>query len=125
MPAEKFSRPVENMIAQIRGVPLDTSRSRPRDTRALGDLVEQLLHKHRIGMATPEDAIRDSWKEIVGAQIAHLCHPLRIDRSRTLIVGVGSPVVRQELFFHRAEVLKRIQAIPACHHIQAVSFRAG
>ena len=75
--------------------------------------------------ATPEDAVRDAWTEIVGAPIAHMCHPLRIDRERTLVVGVSNPVVRQELLFHKAGVLKRIQAIPACSHITDVSFRSG
>jgi hypothetical protein len=125
MPGKKFSRQVENLVAQMRGVPEDTSRSRLRESQPISGLVEQLLHKHRIGMATPEDAVRSAWSEIVGEPIANLCHPLRIDRERTLIVGVSNPVVRQELLFHRAAVLGRIRAIPACSHITDVSFRSG
>lgn len=125
MPGHKFSRKVENMIADLRGLPPDTSRSRLRDTTELGQLVERLLHKYRIGMATPEEAVRDGWKEIVGEVNAAFCHPLRIDRNRVLIVGVGNPVVRQELLFHKALVLSRIRAIPACQHILDVAFRSG
>jgi hypothetical protein len=125
VPDRQFSRTVENMIAEIRGVPVDDSQSRRRDTRSLSELTEHLLHKHRIGMKTPEEAIRDAWTEIVGAPNAEYCHPLRIDRERVLLVGVSNPIVRQELLFHKAVVLQRIKAIPACAQITDVVFRAG
>ncbi|HEX9782028.1 MAG TPA: DUF721 domain-containing protein [Opitutaceae bacterium] len=125
MPGYKFSRKVENMIADLRGLPRDGSRSRERESVGVSDLMDRILHKYRIGMATPEDAIRDGWKEIVGEANAGFCHPLRIDRNNVLIVGVSNPVVRQELLFHKALVLSRVRAIPACHHIENVSFRSG
>jgi hypothetical protein len=125
MPGAKFNRHVENLVANLRGLPENPSRARLRESRDIAGLVEQILHKHRIGMATPEDAVREAWPEIVGETIARLCHPLRIDRERTLIVGASNPVVRQELEFHKAGVLARIRAIPACAHITSVSFRAG
>ncbi|MBE2216353.1 MAG: DUF721 domain-containing protein [Opitutaceae bacterium] len=125
MPDPRFSRDVENLIAELRGLPTDLSRSKLRQTRGLGDVVEQLLHKYRIGMATPEDAIRQAWHEIVGEGNATFCHPLRIDRERTLVIGVSNPVVRQELLFHKATILQRIRAIPAAHHITDVAIRTG
>ena len=121
----KFSRAVENMVAEIRGLPPDTSHSKLRDTRTAGDMVDQILRKYRVGMTTPEEAIREAWTEIVGAPNAEYCHPERIERNRTLVVAVSNPVVRQELLFHKAVVLQRIQAIPAAQHIKTVVFRAG
>lgn len=125
MADKKFSRQVENLIADFRGLPTDTSRSKLRETRGLGAVVDQLLHKYRIGMATPEDAIRQAWPEIVGEGNATLCHPLRIDRERTLVIGVSNPVVRQELLFHKAMILQRVRAIPAAQHITDVAIRTG
>ena len=125
MAEKKFSRNVENLIADFRGLPPDLSRSRLRATRGLGDVVEQILHKYRIGMSTPEDAIRQAWNEIVGEGNATFCHPLRIDRERTLVIGVSNPVVRQELLFHKATILQRIRTIPAAHHIADVVIRTG
>ncbi|NJL73223.1 MAG: DUF721 domain-containing protein [Candidatus Competibacteraceae bacterium] len=46
-----------------------------------------------------------AWHEIVGEGNATFCHPLRIDRERTLVIGVSNPVVRQELLFHKAMIL--------------------
>ncbi|MGH8019165.1 MAG: DUF721 domain-containing protein [Opitutaceae bacterium] len=125
MSGHKFSRRVENMIADLRGVPRDESRSRQRETAPVAGLMDRLLHKYRIGMSTPEEAIRDGWKEIVGEANAVFCFPLRIANERTLIVGVSNPVVRQELMFHKALVLSRVRAIPACSHIREITFRSG
>lgn len=125
MPEHRFSRKIENMIADLRGVPRDISRSRIREPKTSADLMDRLLHKYRIGMATPEEAIRDAWVEIVGEPNAAYCHPDRIARNRQLVVAVSNPVIRQELLFHKATILKRIQAIPACHHLKEVAFRAG
>lgn len=125
MAEKKFSREVENMIADLRGVPPDASTARLRETRAMHDLTEHFLHRHRIGMKTPEEAIRDAWVEIVGAPNAEYCHPLRIDRNRVLLIGVSNPIVRQELMFHKSVVLQRVKTIPACAHLTDVQFRAG
>jgi hypothetical protein len=125
VPREKFSRQVENMVAEIRGVPPDKSRARMRETRSVTDLMDHLLHRHRIGMKTPQDAIRDAWREIVGDANAEYCAPLRIDRERVLVVAVSSPVIRQELMFHKPLVLERVKAIPACAQINDVVFRTG
>jgi hypothetical protein len=125
MPTRRFNRQVENLIADMRGLPRDESRSRLRETEPVSELVDRLLRKHHVGLSTPEEAIRDAWREIVGEPNAAYSHPLRIDRERVLVIGVSNPVVRQELMFHKAFILHRLQSIPACHHIMDVVFRTG
>ncbi len=125
MAGVKFRREVENLIAGFRGLPPDRSRSRLRETKSLEQSVDKLLHKYRLGMKTPEEAIRDAWVEIVGEANARFCHPLRIERDRALVIGVGNPVVRQEMLFHKSLLLERIRAIPACRHLSELVFRSG
>lgn len=120
-----FTRRIENLIANFRGLPENPSRSRIRQTRGIGDLVERVVHKHRIGMASPQDAIRDAWGEIVGEANQQFAHPARIERDRCLVVAVSDPVVRQELQFSKALLLKRIRAVPGCGQIREVVFRNG
>ena len=121
----KFSREVENLIAEFRGLPAEMSRSKRRETREVGDVVAKLLRKYRIGLATPEDAIRQAWPEIVGTAAAGFCHPLRIEREKILVIGVSNPVARQELLFHKNTILTRIRALPAAQHIGDILFRVG
>lgn len=118
-------RRTANLVAQFCGVLPDRSYSRPRDTRGVGDLVEHLMRKHRIGMKTPEDAIRDAWTEIVGEANAQYCHPMRLERDRVLVVGTSNPVIRQEMMFHKQTIMKRVREIPGCEGIAEVVFRAG
>jgi hypothetical protein len=125
MAAPKFSRKVENLIAAFRGLPRNRSRARERETRAGGELVYEILDKYRVGMATPEDAVREAWVSIVGEPNAAYCQPLRIERGRVLVVGVSNPVVRQEMLFHRDVVLKRVRAIPACRQITSIVLRGA
>jgi hypothetical protein len=125
MARPKFSRKVENLIAEFRGLPTNRSRSRERDTKSGAEVIEDILHKYRVGKATPEEAVREAWVEIVGEPNAAYCHPMRIDRDRTLVVGVTNPVIRQEMLFHKALVLKRVQAIPACKRITSIVFRGA
>lgn len=87
--------------------------------------MDYLLRKHRIGMKTPEEAIRDAWAEIVGEANAQYCHPLRLEREKTLVVGTSSPVIRQEMQFHKPMVLERVRAIPGCEGITNIIFRAA
>jgi len=120
-----FTRRIENLIANFRGLPENPSRSRIRQTRDIGDLVDNMVLKHRIGMASPQDAIRDAWSGIIGESNQQFAHPARIERDRCLVVAVNDPVVRQELQFNKALLLKRVRAIPGCSQIREVVFRNG
>jgi hypothetical protein len=126
MPSSKpFTRRIENLIANFRGLPENPSRSRIRQIHRIDDLVDQFVRKHRIGMASSHDAIRDSWGEIVGEANRQFAHPARIEHDRCLIVAVNDPVVRQELQFNKALLMKRIRVIPGCHQIREIVFRIG
>lgn len=87
--------------------------------------MEHILRKYRVGMATPEEAIRDAWTGIVGEPNAAFCHPLRIERERVLVVGVTNPVIRQEMLFHKDIILRRVREIPACGQIGSIVFRGA
>ncbi len=125
MPSHKFPRHVENLIANFRGLPEDRSRSRLNETTPFQDVIEKVIQKYRIGMASPEETLREHWAEIVGAANVQFCHPTRIERGKNLIITVSNPVVRQELFFNRKLLIKKIQEIPNCRDITLGNLRVG
>lgn len=121
----QFSRLAEELVGDLRGVASDDpKRSRKRPTKPLGELVEQLLQKHQIGRSTPEDSIREHWREIVGPANASYSHAQVIERNR-LIVLVSHAVVRNELFMHKEEIVARIRKLRGCEHVKALNLRAG
>ncbi|OUW18538.1 MAG: hypothetical protein CBD18_02510 [Opitutales bacterium TMED158] len=122
--AYKFSRSAENLIANLRGVPEDYSPI-VRETRDMGAVFDRILERYKIGVESLEDRIRDNWAQIVGPANATHCSPARIERERTLIIAVSNPIIRQELQFNQAILLKNLRSIPQGEQIRSVVFRSG
>ncbi len=121
----KFSREVENLIANLRSLPEDKSRSNLRQSYPIDSLIEVILKRYKIGKPTSEETIMAHWTKIMGEDNAHRCSPQRLDEAGTLLVAVNNPVLRRELMFQRAPILKKIQALSECAHIKAIVFMAG
>lgn len=121
---KEFSRTVENLIADLRGLPEDDSRSRHRKATDLGSLIEALLVKHRISHDSLEHSIRDKWPELVGVANATYSHPLVVERAQ-LIVLVSHAVVRNELFLHRLNILAKVKKLPGCEGIKGLALRSN
>lgn len=121
---KEFSRTVENLIADLRGLPEDDSRSRKRKATDLGSLIDALLVKHRISHDSLEHSIRDKWPELVGVANATYSHPLIVERAQ-LIVLVSHAVVRNELFLHRMGILAKVKKLPGCEGIKGLALRSG
>ena len=123
---EKFSRAAERLIGDFRRIPVNEPRKmRRRPTKEMAPLIEELLVKYQIGRHSTEQTIRDHWVEIVGAPNAAYSHPLRIDRSRCLLVLVSHSVVRSELNLHREAILAKVRELPGCGELKELSFAAG
>lgn len=120
-----FPRHVENLIASLRGLPQDRSRSVLRESTPLSQVVPGILEKYRIGLPSREETIMQNWDTIVGPANAQFVNLLKIERERRVFVAVSNPIVRQELFFHRKTLLKRIQALPGCGDLRELVLRAG
>jgi predicted nucleic acid-binding Zn ribbon protein len=74
---------------------------------SLAVIFEQYFRK--VGIATPikRYAVFCEWKEIVGTRVASVTEPARISGER-LFIKVKSDVWRNELIFHKADILKKI-----------------
>ncbi len=124
---DTFRKVARQLVADLRGVPDDTpSRQIKRPTLALGPLLDELLVKHHIGRTTPEDAIRENWPSIVGPAIAHYSHAGQIDPKGRLTILYNQPVAGNELRFHQAAILAKIQALPGLRPlVKGLNIRAG
>lgn len=120
-----FSKIAEELVCDLRGVSFDEpKRSKKRPTQPLADLVEKILQDNRIGRESPEQNIRDHWREIVGPANASYSHPARLERNMLTVLAAHA-VVRNELFHHREEIVARIRKLPGCENVKALSLRTG
>lgn len=121
----RFRRPVEDLIADLRGLPNSHSRMLDRGSKPFDSLIEVCLEKYKIGQETPEEIILRNWSRIVGERNAPRCRPLRIDQSQHLHIGIPNPILRRELQFHEDRIMTALRAIEGCQHLSGVVFRAG
>jgi hypothetical protein len=121
---KEFSRAIENLIAGFRALPEDEGRSRRRPTVDLGELIDELLVKHRISHDSLEHSIREKWPELVGVANASYSHPLTVEKS-LLVVLVSHAVVRNELFMHKAAILEKLRQLPGCGGIKGLALRSN
>jgi hypothetical protein len=121
---KEFSRAIENLIADLRGLPDDRGRSRKRQATELTSMIDELLVKYRISHDSIEHSIRDKWRELVGTANATYSHPLAVERN-LLVVLVSHAVVRNELFMHRDSIVAKIRKLPGCAEIKGINLRSG
>jgi Dna[CI] antecedent, DciA len=121
---KEFSRAVENLIADLRGLPEDQKRSRRRPVTDIGALIDSLLVKHRISHDSLEHSIREKWAELVGPANAAYSNPVVVERGQLLVL-VSHAVVRNELFHHRLMILDKLKKLPGCAEIRGLVLRAG
>lgn len=119
-----FSREIQNLIAQFRGLPKDKSRSIPRESKPIESLLDLCVKKYKIGQIRPEDTIMAHWKTIIGPENAHRCCPKKISRN-ILIISTTNPVIRNELQFKQPQILKNLQTLPGCQNITGITFIIG
>jgi len=121
---KEFSRAVENLIADIRGLPVDNSRSKKRRPTELTTVIDELLVKYRISHDSVEHSIREKWAELVGVANASYSHPLTVEK-KLLVVLVSHAVVRNELFMHKDSIVEKLRKLPGCAEIKGLALRSG
>ncbi|MEC7906948.1 MAG: DUF721 domain-containing protein [Verrucomicrobiota bacterium] len=120
----QFSRQAENLIANLRGVPEDLSPV-VRETVNMDVVFDKILRKYKIGVESLEDRIREKWIQIVGPANANHCYPIRIENESVLFIAVSNPIIRQELQFNQAIILRKLACIENGKRIRRIVFRSG
>lgn len=96
-----------------------------RKAKPIDSLLEVLIQRHRIQKPRPEEILMEHWRTIVGPQNAHGCAPEKVDRVGVLHVRVANPILRRELMFRKADMLRKLQSLPECDFIVDILFKAG
>ncbi len=88
----------------------------------VGTALQQLAHALGIAKTLSQYDILTSWEKAVGAPIARVTKPLRIE-NRVLYVSVGSAPWRAELTMKRLEIIRKINRFAGTDVIQDIRFR--
>lgn len=116
------ARQIENLLAELRGLPIDTSRSRQRPTLSAHEAVIQALQTYRVGVSSPERELAERWVAIAGPGLGQRSHPVQVAPG-AVTIAVNHPTVRQELEWRRGSLLEAIRAVPGCEGTERIRFR--
>ncbi len=122
-----FSKLAEELIGEFRRLDAtEPNRQVKRRTKTAAEVIEGIANRYHLGSeASPEQALRDRWADIVTPTLAAYSHVVEISRSGWLVVMVSNAVAKQELSNNRRIFLPRIKAVPGCEKIKGLSLRAG
>ena len=85
---------------------------KPQPTRLgatkVSSLLQRVIQQRGYAAVQSADLLRDAWREAVGSDLAVQTRIGNVSRG-SLIVFVPSPVVRTELEFRKATVLRQLQ----------------
>ena len=93
-----FSKQVEDIIADFRGLPRTATASSKQAPVPLDSVLELLKEKYKLEKPSAERSIVEHWHEIFGTS-AGRCHPLSIKDERILVISVTNQTLRSELQF--------------------------
>jgi hypothetical protein len=119
----KFSKNIEDIIADFRGLPRSVTASSRREPVQLDNLMVVLQEKYKLEQPSPERVLVENWEAVFG-NLAGRCHPVRIKDEHTLIVSVTNQTLRSELQFRKKAVLKKIQTFEHCGGITDIVIRS-
>ena len=69
--------------------------------------IDSMLRKFGIENAIAQNKALNIWSEIVGEKVAKHTEPNRVEHG-IMIIKVSSPTWRQELYFQKTEIIKKI-----------------
>ena len=118
-----FSKKVEDIIADFRGLPRTATDSSKHAPVPLDTLLELVKERYNLERPSPERTIVENWNEIFG-NLAGRCNPLSLQDGKTLVISVTNQTLRSELQFRKRTLLKKIQALPHCENISEILIRA-
>ena len=120
----KFSKNIEDVIADFRGLPRTVTASSRRDPTPLDNILVILQEQYKLEKPSPERSLVENWEHIFGPKLSGRCNPVRIKDDRTLIVSVTNQTLRSELQFMKRSVLKKIQTLEHCEKISELVIRS-
>ncbi|MFI3333435.1 MAG: DUF721 domain-containing protein [Rikenellaceae bacterium] len=88
-------------------------------TMLMGDILEEFFSRPYIASRIAESKIPDTWRIILGDQIANMTSSLRLERG-ILYAKVESSIIRHELFMQREGLKEEINRISKVRIVNSV-----
>jgi len=88
------------------------------DFESTHDILENLLKKMQMKKQSKVFTLSYAWKDIVGVKMSELSKPIGVAQDKTLIVACKNPMVSQELYLNKTQILKSAKFYAESMHLQ-------
>ncbi|MFI3306813.1 MAG: DUF721 domain-containing protein [Rikenellaceae bacterium] len=95
---------------------------RRTQTMLIGDILKEFFERPYIAARLAEAKLPETWRTVVGDQVANMTSELRFDNG-ILHVKIESSLIRQELFYQREALKERINEVSKAKLVGAVIVR--
>lgn len=100
----------------------DLKRVRPPET--VGQIAERLVGDRRWGERLQSSTLASRWSEIVGAQLADKCQPVRLAGGRLVIRAVAQAWATQ-LRYLTPQIMERVEEVVGQNRVREVVIVVG
>ncbi|HET9887594.1 MAG TPA: DUF721 domain-containing protein [bacterium] len=90
----------------------------------VGDVLRGLESGNHLGRRLAESRALEAWPQIVGRPLAERTRPLRLAAGRLFVAAPGS-ALRQELVFHKAMIMQRLNQFSGMVAVREIVFLEG
>ena len=92
------------------------------NTVRIGEVLDEFFKRPYVAAKLAEGHLPDYWREVVGVYAADHTIELRLE-NHILHVRMASSVLRQELFYHREDIMNRLNARAGMRLVNAIIVR--
>lgn len=117
-----FSKSIEDVIADFRGLPRTVSASSRQPPAPVSNILAVLKERYKLEEPSPERSLVENWGTVFG-KLASRCNPVRIKDEHILMISVTNQTLRSELQFQKRGILRRIQQLEHCAKIDELIIR--
>lgn len=80
-----------------------------KDAQLLSDILDEILQQNNLDIGLNASRAKEAWREVMGEAVAQCTLSLNFNKG-TLYVQLSSPVLRNELFMNRRQLVSRLNA---------------
>jgi hypothetical protein len=80
-----------------------------KEAQLLSDILDEILQENNLDIGLNASRAKEAWREVMGESVAQCTLSLNFSKG-TLYVQLSSPVLRNELFMNRRQLIARLNA---------------
>ncbi len=93
-----------------------------KEAQLLSEILDEILQQNDLDIGLNAPRAKEAWREVMGEAVTQCTLSLHFDKG-TLYVQLSSPVLRNELFMNRRQLIARLNAHIGRNVVSKIHFK--